>query len=110
MNKAFGKEGVSSIEWVGMGKFVFSEARAKHLMRKKMEKITNGNLIMKVDGFNERLSKVIGMEEENVKLMKTKIKNENTLEYIRRLEEQLATQKLPKGRDIEDIGRENEDM
>lgn len=110
MNKAFAKEGVASIEWVGMGKFVVSEPRAKHLFKKKIEKVVNGKLIMEADGFDERLDKIIKQEEKNVKLLKTKLKNEETLEYIRRVEEQLAAQKSPKGRDCKDSGGENDDM
>lgn len=110
MNKAFAKEGVTSIEWVGMGKFVVSEPRAKYLLKKKMEKIVNGRLIQEFDGYNEKLDKIAKTEEENIKLLRTKIKNEETLEYIRRVEEQLASQKFPKGRGPEGSSGENGDM
>jgi nucleoid DNA-binding protein len=108
MNKAFAKEGVTSIEWVGMGKFVVSEPRTKYFIKKKMEKIVNGRL--KMDGYNERLYKVAKAEEVNIKMLRTKIKDEETLEYIRRVEEQLAAQKFPKGRNPEGGGGENGDM
>lgn len=110
MNKAFAKEGVASIEWVGMGKFVVSEPRTKYFLKKKMEKIVNGKLIMEMDGYNERLDKVAKAEEVNIKMLRTKIKDEETLEYIRRVEEQLAAQKFPKGRNPEGSGGENGDM
>lgn len=110
MNKAFAKEGVSSIEWVGMGKFVVSEPRANHLLKRKMEKVTNGKLIMEADGHNDRLDKIVKNEEENIKLLKTKIKDEQALEYIRGMEEQLASQKFPKGRNPGDSRGENGDM
>lgn len=110
MSDAFGKEGVTSIEWVGIGKFLVSEPRAKYVLAKKLSKVHHGKLIMERDGVSERMIKAVAIEEKNVALMKTKIKDDKSIEFIRRVEEQLATKVVGERVDSPSVRGENEDM
>lgn len=110
MSKAFAKKGVTSIEWVGLGKFVVSEPRAKHFLVKQMSKLYNGKAFIESEGPTSKMLKSVEEAQKNVDLLKTKIKDEQIIEYLRGMEEQLASKKFPNRRNSEDLRGENGDM
>lgn len=90
MHDAFGKEEVTSMEWVGIGKFVVSQGRLKYYIAKIMSKIYHGEEIMKTSP-TDRLAGNIKTAKEKIETLKTKIKDDEVIEYLRGVEEQLAS-------------------
>ena len=111
MSKAFGDSETSTIEWVGIGKFVLSEKICFNYLKKALSKIYHGEKKLKEGIDNpQRMIKSIKEEREKYNVLITKLKNNELLSDIRRLEEQFNFKREVVRGDKECGSREDGDL
>lgn len=95
LNQAFSKDGINSIEWVGIGKFLTSQVRIKKTIEKNISKIYGAQKMLEIEE-SPRLRKCIDASEKLIIILRTKLKDDKLIADLRRVEEQLAAGKTLK--------------
>lgn len=104
MSKAFGKESITSIEWVGMGNFTVNQGRLKYYISRLLSKFYIGKIKLKEE-YTRRMEISVKLTEQSIELATTKLKDDKVIEYLRGVEEQLITRVTGEGIDLGDSKR-----